>query len=89
MGSAGGDVQHSRPLKGADFAVAIASPSHQLVTARSGIVKALIRSLHGQDMAVPHGEFLHGVEPGGRIALAITGIPPDQHGSVFQNGGGV
>ena len=89
VGSACGDVQHSRPLEGTDFAVAVASPSHQLVTARSGIVKALIRSLHRQDMAVPHGEFLHGVEPGGRITLAISGIAPDHHGSIFQNGGGV
>ena len=89
VGCAGGDVQHPGPLKGADFAVAVASPSHQLVTAGAGIGTALIRSLHGQDVALPHGEFLHGVEPGGRITLAITGIAPDHHGSVFQNGGGV
>ena len=89
VGCAGCDVQHSGSLKYADFAVAVASPSHQFVTAGTGIGTALIRSLHGQDVALPHGEFLHGVEPGGRITLAITGIAPDHHGSVFQNGGGV
>ena len=86
---AGGNIEDPCPLKDADLAVAVTSPSYQFVAAGSGTGTALVRSLHGQDVAPPNGEFLHGVEPGGRIALAITGIAPDHHGSVFQNGGGV